>query len=96
MACGSCIEVSAHSPLARMAHISPPELKNIPCILVTSEAQRETEQEYYRDVVGFPGEFLYAETLFRWSGAKNPSCGITAPSGKRTTPIPTRRNLPGC
>lgn len=57
--------MSAHSPLARMAHISPPELKNIPCILVTSEAQRETEREYYRDIVGFPGEFLYAETLFR-------------------------------
>ena len=55
--------MSAHSPLAQMEHISPPELKNTPCILVTSEAQRETEQAYYRDVVGFSGEFLYAETL---------------------------------
>lgn len=33
--CRSCIEVSAHSPLARMEHISPPELKNIPCIPLT-------------------------------------------------------------
>ena len=61
--CRSCIEVSVHSPLAQMEHISPPELKNIPCILVASETQRETEQEYYRDVVGFPGAFLYAENL---------------------------------
>ena len=61
--CRSFIEVSAHSPLAQMERISPPELKNTPCILVASEAQRETEQEYYRDVVGFHGEYLYAENL---------------------------------
>ena len=61
--CRSYIEVSAHSPLARMERISPPELKNIPCILVSSETQRETEREYYHDVVGFHGEFLYAENL---------------------------------
>ena len=61
--CRSFIEVSAHSPLAQMERISPPELKNTPCILVASETQRETEQEYYRDVVGFRGEYLYAENL---------------------------------
>ena len=61
--CRSCIEVSAHSKLSQMERISPPELKNTPCILVASEAQRETEQAYYHDVIGFSGEFLYAETL---------------------------------
>ncbi len=61
--CESYVEVSAHSPLAQMERISPPELKNIPCILVASGAQRETEQAYYHDVVGFHGEFLYAENL---------------------------------
>ena len=61
--CRSCIEVSAHSPIAQMERISPPELKNTPCILVTSEVQRDTEQAYYHDVIGFHGEFLYAETL---------------------------------
>lgn len=34
-----------------------------PCILIASEAQREAEQAYYHDVIGFRGEFLYAETL---------------------------------
>lgn len=61
--CQGYIEVSAHSPLALMTRISPPELKNTPCILVSSETQRETEQAYYRDVMGFQGEFLYAENL---------------------------------
>lgn len=60
---GSHIEISSKSPLAQMEKVTPQELKNIPCILVSSQAQRETEQEYYQTVVGFQGEFLYAENL---------------------------------
>lgn len=66
--CRSYIEVSAHSPLAQIERISPPELKNIPCILAALEAQRETEREYYHDVVGFPGEFLYGQDHERGGG----------------------------
>ena len=61
--CRSYIEVSSHSPMAQMKRVSTAELKNTVCILVASEAQRETEQEYYRDVVGLRGGFLYAENL---------------------------------
>lgn len=61
--CRSYIEVSAGSPLAQLSRISPAELKNSPCILVASDAERETERDYYRDVVGFRGEFLYAGNL---------------------------------
>ena len=61
--CRSYIEVSSHSPLAQMECITPQELKNTPCILVASEAQRKTEWEYYHDIVGLQGEFLYAENL---------------------------------
>ena len=59
----SSVELSAHSPLAGLQQIEPPELKNLPCILVTSKEQQETEQAYYRDIVGFAGEFLCVETL---------------------------------
>lgn len=61
--CGSSVEVSVHSPLAQAEKISPQDLKNFPCILVTSESQRETEQDYYRTIIGFQSEFLYAENL---------------------------------
>lgn len=61
--CHSYIEVSTHSPLAQMERISPAELKNTPCILVASKTQQETEQAYYHDVIGFHGQFLYADTL---------------------------------
>lgn len=59
----SCVELSACSPLAGLQQIEPGELKNMPCILVTSKAQQETEEAYYRDIVGFAGEFLCVETL---------------------------------
>ena len=61
--CESYVEVSARSPLAQLSQITPAELKNIPCILVASAAQRETEQEYYQTIVGLQGEFLYAENM---------------------------------
>ena len=61
--CRSLIEVSARSPLAQLPTVTPQELKNTPCILVASPTQQETEQEYYQTVLGFQGEFLYAENL---------------------------------
>lgn len=57
------IEISSRNPIAALPSITPQELKNIPCILVSSRGQRETEQEYYRGIVGFQGDFLYAENL---------------------------------
>lgn len=57
------VGISARSPIAALPSVTPQELKNLPCILVTSEEQRETEREYYHSVVGFQGEFLYAGQL---------------------------------
>lgn len=57
------IEISNRNPIAALPSITPQELKNVPCILVSSKDQRVTEQEYYQVVVGFQGDFLYAETL---------------------------------
>ena len=57
------IEISSRNPIASLPSITPQELKNVPCILVASREQRENEQEYYQGVVGFQGDFLYAENL---------------------------------
>lgn len=59
----SSIEISSASPLAALSKITPQELKNIPCILVTTPSQQETEREYYHNAVGFQGEFIFAENL---------------------------------
>ena len=57
------IEISSRNPIASLPQVTPQELKNVPCILVASREQRENEQEYYQGVVGFQGDFLYAENL---------------------------------
>ena len=59
----STIEIAAHSSLAGLTSVEPKELKNTPCILVASESQRENEVEYYRTIVGFQVEFLFAQNL---------------------------------
>lgn len=59
----SYVEVAARSPLARLSRVTPEELKNTPCILISSDGQRDTEREYYQKIVGFRGEFLYAQNL---------------------------------
>ncbi len=61
--CPAAVEVSARSPLAQLETITPQELKSLPCILVASTAQQTVEQEFYSTVMGFQGEFLFAETL---------------------------------
>lgn len=57
------IEIAGRSPIAKRDSIDVRELKEISCILVASQSQRENEQEYYRDIVGIGGEFLFAENL---------------------------------
>ena len=53
------IEISARNPIAERSSITPQELKEIPCVLVSSKEQRENEREYYQGVVGFQSDFLY-------------------------------------
>ena len=57
------VEMASHNPLAKLDSVSVDELKNTPCILVASMEQQEEEQRFYHDIIGFRGEFLFAESL---------------------------------
>ena len=57
------VELATHSPLARLDSISVKELKNTPCILVASDRQKEEERRFYHDIIGFQGDFLFADSL---------------------------------
>ena len=57
------VEIASHNPLSHLDGIEIADLKNTPCILIASAEQQENERSYYRDVVGFRGEFLFAENL---------------------------------
>jgi hypothetical protein len=57
------VELAARSALASRERLTVEELKNIPCILISSKQQQQTEEIFYRTVLGFQGEFLFAENL---------------------------------
>ena len=45
------------------ASVTVDDLKNMPCILITSKEQQKSEREFYQQVLGFGGNFIYAQTL---------------------------------
>lgn len=57
-----CVEVPARSGVAVLPAVTAEDLKPLPCILVAPASQWETEQEYYRAVIGLQGEFLPAQS----------------------------------
>lgn len=61
--CECVAEISSNHALSEKEHLTLNELKHIPCILITSPEQRTEEAAYYRDTLGFPGNYLYAESL---------------------------------
>ena len=56
------VEVSEASPVAWAAELTVAELANLPCVLIAAEDQEETERTYYRDVLGFRSDFLFARS----------------------------------
>ena len=58
-----CIEIASRNPISALETVSPEDLKNTPCILVASKSQQKTEAEYYSDIFGFRGDFLFADSM---------------------------------
>ena len=56
-------ELVARHPIAQREAVAVEDLKALPCILVSSAEQRDNERDYYRDIVGLQGDFLYAGSL---------------------------------
>lgn len=61
--CHCYVEVSSRSKISSRSYIELEELRKMPCILISSREQRNTEQEYYQNTLGFGGNFLFAENL---------------------------------
>ena len=56
------IELSERSELSSFERLEVADLAKMSCIIVSSKGQRDTEAEYYRNILGFANDFLYAET----------------------------------
>ena len=57
------IEISSKNPLSRLNTLEAKDLKNIPCILVINQAGQKEEQNYYENIIGLRGDFLFADTM---------------------------------
>lgn len=57
-----CVEVSEASGKAWASELTVSELADVPCILIASRDQEDIEREYYRDVLGFRSDFLFARS----------------------------------
>lgn len=56
------IEISERSELSSCERLEVRDLSGMSCIIVSSKEQRKTEADYYRNILGFANDFLYAET----------------------------------
>lgn len=61
--CQCYAELSRRAVRPGQAAVTMDELRRIPCILIASREQQNTEQDYFRNTLGFGGQFLFAENL---------------------------------
>lgn len=57
------IEVASFNTIAVSDFVEIEDLKNIPCIVISEKEQQDSEEKYYRDILGVKGELLFAENL---------------------------------
>ena len=57
------IELSAKNPLSKLDTLETDDLKNMPCILVINQAGQQEEQNYYENIIGLHGDFMFADTI---------------------------------
>lgn len=57
------VEVSEGSALAWCGSVTVDQLRGAPCILVAAADQRDAERDYYRHVLNYECDFLFADTL---------------------------------
>ena len=57
------VELAVKNPLLQLDTLSMEDLKNTPCILISTKEESETEETFYREYMGIKSDFLFAESL---------------------------------
>ena len=84
--CYCYTEISNRNELSTVEKVTMDDLKSMPCILVSSKEQQENEKEYYHNILGFGGNFLFAENLEEGR--------LMVAGNKGFMPIEAVRNIP--
>jgi len=61
--CYCYAEISNRNALSALGKVTMDDLKRMPCILVSSKEQQENEKDYYQNILGFGGNFLFVDNL---------------------------------
>lgn len=61
--CGCYAEISVRNRLSIQDSVTLDDLKHVTCILISSREQQNTEEDYFKNTLGFGGRFLCAENL---------------------------------
>ncbi len=56
-------ELASHLPQAAQKRVTAASLRGLSCILVAGASHREAEKNYFAGLLGFKGEFVFADTL---------------------------------
>lgn len=60
----SCyIEIAKSNPISKLNKVTLKELKNLPCILISSEIDSEAEETFYKQDIGVTSEILFAKDM---------------------------------
>lgn len=60
----SCyIEVAKSNPISKLNKVTLKELKNLPCILISSEIDSEAEETFYKQDIGVNSEIFFAKDM---------------------------------
>ena len=57
------VDVPENLSLRSPNHAEIGELRDLPCALISARGQHDTDEAYYRDILGFEGAFYYSETF---------------------------------
>lgn len=79
------IKVPTYSELAKSETLTLENLKDKSCILISSQEQEENESKYYRDILGFKNNFIFANNL--------EEANLLVSSNKGFLPIECNKNV---
>lgn len=90
------VEISVHHPASRQERLTQGDLRFTPCILIAAQDQRGTEERYYRETLGYSGNFLFAEDMEegRLLVLGNRGYMPLEATGTLPTPAPAIRRIP--
>lgn len=57
------VEISNQHPLSNQTKLDVQDLKKETCILVASKEQQEIEQEFYKNIIGLKGKYIFVDGI---------------------------------